>query len=152
MSNRMALLILLSVVTLGADSAVPAGDSSGMTLRFELFSPDVARSAAFYREVLGFSVAERADGYTVAESGGVRIGLQSDSGVGARHYFKPELATQRRGLGVEIVLEVADVNATFDSVKKSGHPILSPLAKRPWGATDFRITDPDGYYLRITSR
>ena len=26
------------------------------------------------------------------------------------------------------------------------------LQDRPWGLTDFRILDPAGYYLRITSR
>ncbi len=41
----------------------------------------------------------------------------------------------------------------YDKVKASGYKrVLSPLRKRSWGLTDFRITDPDGYYLRITSR
>jgi hypothetical protein len=28
--------------------------------------------------------------------------------------------------------------------------ISEPLQLRPWGLYDFRLTDPDGYYLRIT--
>ncbi|WP_366663858.1 hypothetical protein [Geobacillus subterraneus] len=27
----------------------------------------------------------------------------------------------------------------------------SELKQQEWGMTDFRLTDPDGYYLRITS-
>jgi hypothetical protein len=50
------------------------------------------------------------------------------------------------------VLEVDDVKAVYKQVQLARHKILSPLARRPWGLTDFRIADPDGYYLRITSR
>jgi uncharacterized glyoxalase superfamily protein PhnB len=53
---------------------------------------------------------------------------------------------------VEIVLEVDDVVGWRDRVLASGYPILEPLQERPWGLTDFRIADPDGYYLRLTSR
>jgi len=28
--------------------------------------------------------------------------------------------------------------------------VVEPLRMRPWGARDFRIADPFGYYLRIT--
>jgi hypothetical protein len=28
--------------------------------------------------------------------------------------------------------------------------VVEPLRSRPWGLTDFRVTDPDDYYLRIT--
>ena len=68
------------------------------------------------------------------------------------HYLGREIATLRRGLGVEIVLEVDDVDGWRDRVAASGHPILEPLRDRPWGLRDFRISDPDGYYPRITSR
>jgi predicted enzyme related to lactoylglutathione lyase len=53
---------------------------------------------------------------------------------------------------VEIVLEVDDVDGYQERVAEYGHPILEPLRERPWGLRDFRISDPDGYYLRLTSR
>jgi hypothetical protein len=28
---------------------------------------------------------------------------------------------------------------------------MEPMLDRPWGLRDFRMVDPDGYYLRITS-
>ena len=67
-------------------------------------------------------------------------------------YFGRDIATLRRGLGVEIVIEVDDVEGWCERVAASGHPILKPLQERPWGLRDFRISDPDGYYLRVTSR
>jgi len=54
-------------------------------------------------------------------------------------------------VGVEIVLEVDDVEGWHARVGASGYPILESLQDRPWGLRDFRIADPDGYYLRITS-
>ncbi|MBX9790854.1 MAG: hypothetical protein K2Y37_18200 [Pirellulales bacterium] len=51
------------------------------------------------------------------------------------------------------MLEVDDVQALYDQVKKSAaKTIASPLRLQSWGLTDFRVIDPDGYYLRITSR
>jgi lactoylglutathione lyase len=32
------------------------------------------------------------------------------------------------------------------------YPIESELKLQSWGMKDFRITDPDGYYLRLTSK
>jgi hypothetical protein len=28
--------------------------------------------------------------------------------------------------------------------------LAEPLTDRPWGLRDFRVVDPDGYYLRVT--
>jgi hypothetical protein len=67
-------------------------------------------------------------------------------------YFGRETETLRRGLGVQIVVHLDDVDGSCDRVTASGHLILEPLQERPWGLRDFRISDPDGYYLRITFR
>jgi len=67
-------------------------------------------------------------------------------------YFTRRRLVQERGLGIEIVLEVDDVQADYRGVRASGHPIAEDLQERPWGLIDFRIVDPDGYYLRVTAR
>jgi lactoylglutathione lyase len=54
--------------------------------------------------------------------------------------------------GVEIVLEVDDVAAAHERVLAAGYPVEQDLQRRSWGLTDFRLHDPAGYYLRITSR
>ena len=123
-------------------------------LRLELFVEDMEASIAFYTRVLAFEFARHEPGdYASLRLGGVVLGvgpvakLPEEGG-----YFGREIATLRRGLGVEIVLEVDDVDGWRDRVAASGYPILEPLRDRPWGLRDFRISDPDGYYLRITSR
>ena len=55
---------------------------------------------------------------------------------------------------MEIVVEVNDVHAAFTRaadavVSYDGR--LEQLDDRPWGRTDFRVIDPDGYYVRVTS-
>ena len=47
---------------------------------------------------------------------------------------------------------IDDIENYFAAVDGAGWPVLSPLTTRPWGLTDFRLADPDGYYLRLTSR
>jgi lactoylglutathione lyase len=124
-----------------------------MRLRLELFVVDMDRAIRFYRDVLGFALLRRERDYASLGHGEVVFGLgpvaklPADGG-----YFTRSRLSQDRGLGVEIVLEVDDIGAAYDEVRASGHPILEPLQNRSWGLTDFRLTDPDGYYLRITSR
>lgn len=123
-------------------------------MRLELFVEDMEASIAFYTQVLAFEVTRHEpDDYASLRWGNAILGigpvakLLKEGG-----YFGRDISSRRRGLGVEIVLEVDDVEEWHVRVEASGHPILEPLQDRPWGLRDFRIADPDGYYLRITTR
>jgi lactoylglutathione lyase len=125
-------------------------------VRFELFVDDVERSLAFYAAALGLQppAGYDPDGYVPVGRGGLRIGLQRRSALPRGHHFRPGHFAGPRGVGVEIVVEVDDVDAAFalarDTAVTHGGQI-EPLAVRPWGRTDFRLIDPDGYYIRVTS-
>lgn len=149
-----ACLILYAVAAtfLAGPDSDTRPDPKGMSLRLELFVNDLEKSAEFYTKVLGFERATSQPDYIPVRSGNVVLGLGRARDLSGRHYFNPELQKSRRGLGTEIVLEVDDIKSLFEKVKASGHPILAGLRRQSWGATDFRIADPDGYYLRITSR
>jgi len=56
----------------------------------------------------------------------------------------------RSGLGVELVVVVEDVAALHARAVASGQADISALVAQPWGLTDFRVVDPDGYYIRVT--
>ncbi|MCH7973677.1 MAG: VOC family protein [Bacteroidetes bacterium] len=62
------------------------------------------------------------------------------------------VANERPGRGVELVLEVDDIGAMYEHLRSQKWPLSGELQRKPWGLTDFRILDPDGYYWRITSR
>ena len=145
------ILAMAATALTAATHAVSAQTPAPARLRLELFVKDVPKSAAFYKEVLEFETVRDEKTYVVMRLGTVEFGIGATAGLPKGHYFRPEIGNQRNGLGAEIVLEVDDVQAAYDRVKQHGHPILSPLTKRPWGLTDFRIADPDGYYLRISS-
>ena len=51
---------------------------------------------------------------------------------------------RRPPVGVELVLEVDDVDAELERVRMSGWPIDEQLQERPWGLRDFRLIDPSG--------
>jgi len=124
-----------------------------MRLRFELFVREMESAIAFYTGVLGFELMRREPGYSSLRRGEVILGLGPVSRLPVKDgYFTRDIAGQRLGLGVEIVLEVDDLDACHARVLASGYPIFEPLRERPWGLRDFRVVDPDGYYLRVTSR
>jgi lactoylglutathione lyase len=115
----------------------------GATLRLELFVDDLAASLDFYRRVLGFRPGpSQPGGYTPLEKGSVHLALnlRSDLPDGPIRIG----ASERPGLGVEIVLEVDDVAATCQHVAAQQWPLAAELQRRPWGLTDFRVSDPDG--------
>lgn len=123
-----------------------------MSVRFELFCESIRNAVDFYCSVLGFKEIQTYDDYVVVQNGTVVIGLCSVDGLKSDHYFRPEIITNRKGLGVEIVFEVENIQEDFNRVKATGYPIFEDFKRQEWGLSDFRIVDPDGYYIRFTSR
>ena len=116
-----------------------------MTLRIEIFPADIEASLRFYTG-LGFEVLSRKENPPYASIGrdGVRIGMLESAARPAEHRHLPS--------GTEIVLDVDDVVAERDRVLAAGVELAEDLTEREWGLTDFRVHDPDGYYLRVTGR
>jgi catechol 2,3-dioxygenase-like lactoylglutathione lyase family enzyme len=125
---------------------------AGATLRLELFVDDIAASIAFYVSALGFREEQRDDDYASLRNGAVVLGLGLARRLPAGHDFGQEALRRQRGVGVEIVLAVADVDAAYRRAEASPYGVEGAPSTRPWGLRDFRVVDPDGYYLRITSR
>lgn len=149
----LAIALILIVITAAVGDDQRSSKPQGATLRLELFVTDMQKSIDFYTKVLGFERMNGDPDYVPVRSGSVLIALGPAAGLPKKHHFNPEVQNSRRGLGVEIVIEVDNVKSYFEKVKASGYKgNLSPLRKQSWGATDFRIADPDGYYLRVTSR
>jgi catechol 2,3-dioxygenase-like lactoylglutathione lyase family enzyme len=120
-----------------------------MRLRLELFVKSVEESRDFYTRVLGFEeVSSTPDGYSVFRKGSVQIALQAQSELPDHHPLKPQ-NQERVGLGVEIVIEVDDVDTAYRRVVEQEWLVADPLAVRPWGTRDFRLIDPNGYYIRV---
>jgi RimJ/RimL family protein N-acetyltransferase/predicted enzyme related to lactoylglutathione lyase len=118
-------------------------------LRIEVFVADLDAFVDFYTRVLGFGLADdrrtSESPYAAVSLGTARIGAVQSWGA-------VDPATRSVPAGAEIVLEVGDIEAAYRRAADSGWPIAEGLTERPWGLRDFRVFDPDGYYVRVTSR
>ncbi len=116
------------------------------SLRIEIFVADLDQTAAFY-ERLGFETTGRSDGpprYAAFRLGQARIGAAEASAI--------DPALRAVPTGAEIVIDVDDIHKVRDRVVGEGLELEADLQVRPWGLEDFRLSDPDGYYYRFTSR
>jgi lactoylglutathione lyase len=119
--------------------------------KVEIFVSDFARSRAFY-ESLGFAVLREWQDWAMLALGDNVLDLQADDhAVAGPHYFTPEISRFPRGTGVEISIEVEEIDALYERARKLGVDIVKPIQDRPWKARDFRIADPDGYFIRFTT-
>ncbi len=110
----------------------------------------------FYEATLGLAPPTNwsPGDYIPMHAGALTIGIQPDENLSADHHFSPTRLSAPRGIGVEIVIEVDDIDRAYvlahaEATRHRGQ--IEPLTDRPWGATDFRLIDPDGYYVRVTS-
>lgn len=62
--------------------------------------------------------------------------------------YKERAVRRSAPSNVDLSLEVRDVAAWHDRLKKQGIGIVAPLEDKPWGHRAFSVEDPDG--MRIT--
>jgi catechol 2,3-dioxygenase-like lactoylglutathione lyase family enzyme len=144
---RIQILTILFVSMLTGTTAT-ANDSLPMVLesKFEIFISDPAESREFY-SVLGFRVAHaKADGYTTLRSGSTVVALSPVPWWLPLRWLG---LVRHPPIGTEIVLYTAHLEQLRSLLVGSGY---SPgeIELQSWGNRDFRVRDPDGYYLRIS--
>ena len=118
------------------------------TLQASLTTADVLRSRDWYRDVLGFAIDREfeRDGKVFAASmraGSVRILLTQDNGVRGTERVKGE------GFSLQITT-AQDIDGIAASAKRAGATLESEPADA-WGVRVFRLRDPDGFRLVISS-
>lgn len=123
-------------------SAHPAPTAAVHAVGVTLLVSDLARSLAFYRDLLGFYEVDSGEGNVVLASGGTRLVLRASADLGR---------ISRRT--VHLNLEVGDIHAVYAELKANGVRFTYPprVVNRGtrlelWGAA-FR--DPDGHGIAI---
>jgi uncharacterized glyoxalase superfamily protein PhnB len=101
----------------------------------ELPVSSVDAAASWYEETLGFRTAMRMpDGdYAIVERDGAAL-----------HLFRGDTAA------VSLHIFVSRIEALAEEFEARGAAIAQPLARKPWGARDFRLSDPFGNELKFT--
>lgn len=139
------------------DAPVPGGGRKraepeslrGRTLSAALTVKELAKSVAWYRDVVGFTIdrEHEREGKVVAVSlkaGAVQMVLTQDDGARGVDRVK--------GVGMSLQITTAqNVDEIANRLKSSGEKLLMEPADMPWGARVFRFRDPDGFILVVSS-
>ena len=111
---------------------------------------DIAKSIAWYRDVLGFVVADRFRHEDKVVGAILRAGAV-DFMLGQDDFAKGR--DRAKGVGFRIYCETTqDVDQIAAAIKARGASLLAEPADQPWGARDLAVEDPDGYKISISSR
>jgi len=122
----------------------------------ELICSDLPSSLAFYR-LLGFAIAyERpSERFVYLTRGDAHLMLEQPLNRNRLHP-RAELA-RPYGRGVNLTLDVEDVEGVRAVITEAGHPLYLPLEERWYeraedavGVRQFAVQDPDGYLLRVS--
>lgn len=119
----------------------------------EFFVRDLDASLRFY-EGLGFIIVRRDAHFAVVALGGALVLLAMEEAVPGEHAaaaVRPWLASGPRGVGVNVLVMVDDVDAMYRRAREIGATIFWEIADRYYGLRDFILADPDGFLLRFAS-
>lgn len=133
-----------------AAKAARARSPKGLNLRSA--SPsftvnDVEKSMAWYRDVLGFRVANR------WEDGGKLRGVEMEAGdvlimLGQDDWHKGR--DRVKGEGTRIYYDTTkNIDRIAERIKANGGTLTSEPKDQPWGTRDLSLEDPDGFKITI---
>ncbi len=110
---------------------------------------DLGKSLAWYHNVLGFSIDRKIerDGKlrsVALKAGNARISINQDDGAKGWDRIKGE------GFSLNITTD-QNIDKIANRIKELGGTLESEPADMPWGARLFRLKDPDGFKLAISS-
>ena len=135
-----------------SDNSTNSGEPQtlrGVSLSASLTVRDLPTSLAWYRDVMGFTVEREYERGGVMQAvalqaGNVRILLGQDNGAKGSDRAKGE------GFSLMITTEQS-VDALAKKIEDGGGTLESKPADTPSGARVFRLLDPDGFRLVISS-
>ena len=131
------------------DAATKSGPFIASEITTSLTAKDLKKSLAWYRDILGFQVAQEhvRDNVLRAVSlhaGSVRILVNQDDGVRGWDRVKGE------GFSIQFTTQQS-IDEVAARIQAAGGTLATEPADMPWGVRMFRLVDPDGYKLVISS-
>jgi catechol 2,3-dioxygenase-like lactoylglutathione lyase family enzyme len=116
---------------------------------------DMAKSLAFYRDRLGFSVIATVPeaapfAFAMLQRDGLDLFLNSVAAVREDAAYTKMADAVGKG-GVALYFDVKGVRALFKALQDKVE-LVSPLEKKFYGVTEFNIIDPDGYLITFAER
>jgi uncharacterized glyoxalase superfamily protein PhnB len=119
------------------------------TLSISLTVKDLGTSLAWYHDVLGFTIDRKIEREgklrSVALRAGIaRISINQDDGAKGWDRIKGQ------GFSLNFTTE-QNIDKIANRIKELGGTLDAEPADMPWGVRLFRLKDPDGYKLAISS-
>ena len=102
-----------------------------------LYSDDIPRSIAYYKDVLGFS------GDWIWDEGQTFGGVGNDP---VRIFF---CKGDQGHPGTWICINMDNLDEYYETIKARGAVILSPPGDKPWFMREMLVQDPDGHIIRF---
>jgi catechol 2,3-dioxygenase-like lactoylglutathione lyase family enzyme len=128
------------------------GDAYGRSLpvfTINLIVSSVARSVAFYRDVLGVTVVYFNEDFAALRLSGVDFMLHADHTYDHHAWHAPLLEGARRGLGAELRAFGIDPDAVERRAREAGAAIVQAASDKPHGWREVMVSDPDGYVWAV---
>jgi len=110
-----------------------------------LYVRDLAKSIAFYRDLVALPFRFEEAGYAEFSTLGTKFALYERDRL-------PGLIGREAtvgGPGGEVVFVVADVDGEARRLQEAGVTVLSGPVDRPWGHRTLHILDPDGHVVEL---
>jgi uncharacterized glyoxalase superfamily protein PhnB len=121
----------------------------GRAFTASLTVKDLQKSLAWYHEIIGFAIDRKIEREgtlrgAVLKAGEVQFSIYQDDGAKGWDRIKGE------GFSLRITIDQS-IDDFANRIKKLGGTLDSEPADMPWGARIFRLRDPDGFKLTISS-
>jgi glyoxylase I family protein len=108
---------------------------------------DVERSIAFYTEQLGFKLDQKhLPAFAQVSIGNFKLILSGPGASGSRPM--PDGSSQEPGGWNRIILQVADLPARIEALKKAGLQLRNQMESGP-GGKQIQLEDPDGNPIEL---
>ncbi len=126
-----------------------SGSLNASTLSISLTVKDLGTSLAWYHDVLGFAIDRKIEREgklrsVALRAGTARISINQDDGAKGWDRIKGQ------GFSLNITTE-QNIDKIANRIKELGGILDAEPADMPWGVRLFRLKDPDGYKLAISS-
>ena len=110
---------------------------------------DVARSVAFYRDVLGAAVGYSDPDFAALKLVELDVMLHADHTYEDHPWHERLASGEGRGLGAELRLLGVDPDQVEARARKAGSDVVQPAADKAHGWRDVMVADPDGYLWAV---
>lgn len=132
--------------------------STAVSTKFTSVTPnlivrDIARSTAFYRDVLGFQITQTVPDsepfvFVWLERDGVPVFLND---IKAAEHDYPDAAKLPQGGTAALFFVITGVDAYHGAVSPIANVVM-PLKTQFYGMREFAVTDPDGHIITFAER